>query len=282
MPSSSSRTWLDLYRQDPERAWDNFVQTYNRLIMVVIGEFLEDHDRAMDLYAYTLECFKNNNCKRLTTYFDKPRRYRFETWIALCVRHSCIDWFRKEKGQKRLIKCIKALPEIEQCIFRYIYWQGYSSEIAHELLKTNHGFQISFTEFSEHLDRIDRILKSETRWKIEKGLQFHHLSSLHDPDHLANGGDPLSGLANPSFPASEKQLLQSECREILRNLLLSLSPEEQLLIQLRFFRGLTLEEIARVLKIKNLWRASRKLEKALKTLRKKLEDQGIHPSDLET
>ena len=41
-----------------------------------------------------------------------------------------------------------------------------------------------------------------------------------------------------------------------------------------------IDQIARLLKMKNLWRVRRKLQKALKLIRKKLKEKGIELSDI--
>jgi len=280
MNTPSSKSWIDLYRNNPIKAWDTFLQRYNRLIMAVIGEFLEEHDRAMDLYTYSLENMKKNGCKRLVSYFDKPRRYSFESWIAIVVRHCCLDQFRKEKGQKRLLKCIKTMPPIDQWIFRYVYWYGYAPDITHELLTTNHGFEISFDEFGDHLNRIRDTLKQSTRWNIERGWQANIHSQTLDADKTGSADDLFSMFSEQNPQSSEEKLIHNESQKIFNKVLLSLPPEDQLIIHLRFTRGLTLEEIARLLRIKNIWRINRKLTKAITVLRKKLRDKDINPSDL--
>ena len=119
MKDSSSKSWIDLYRENPIKAWDALLQRHHQLIMAVIKKLVESHDDVMDLYTYTLENLKNDECKKLTTYFQQTRKCNFESWIAVVVRNCCMDWFRKEKGRKRLLKSIKVLPSIDQWIFLY-------------------------------------------------------------------------------------------------------------------------------------------------------------------
>ena len=99
MKSARSKTWSDIHNQDPDQAWDIFLQRHNQLIFAVINKLVDDHDDVMEIYSFTLERLKKDNCKRLTTYFQHSREYSFDTWIAVVVRNCCMDWFRREKGR---------------------------------------------------------------------------------------------------------------------------------------------------------------------------------------
>ncbi|MHA2345039.1 MAG: sigma factor-like helix-turn-helix DNA-binding protein, partial [Candidatus Hodarchaeales archaeon] len=74
---------------------------------------------------------------------------------------------------------------------------------------------------------------------------------------------------------------QSDTAKLLLEILHSLPDLEQLILQLHYYRNLTLEEITRLLKMKNIWRVHRKLTKALKMLSKKLKEKGFGPSDFD-
>ena len=271
MKSTSSKKWIDLYRQNPEHAWEIFLQLYNQLIMAVIRKLVQEHDDVMELYTHTVEKLREKDCKKLTSYFSKPRKYSFETWIAVVVRNCALDWFRKEEGRQRLLKCIKALPPLDQWIFRYICWQRHSYEVTYELLRTKHGFNLSFEEMCSHCDQINETLHQKTRYRIQEGWQ-----AILAPFPLEAAEPSQQTLTSP-----EEELILKDSERMLKEALHTLSHEQQLIVQLHFYRGLTLEEIARILNMKNLWRVHRKLKKALKSLKKKLTENGIGPSDLE-
>ena len=135
MMFDSKKSWYDHFKDNPEKAWENFLQRYHDLISGVIRKMIRDVDEAMEAYTFTLEKLKEENCRKLCAYFAKSRHYNFETWIAIVVKNCCTDWFRKEKGRKRLLKCIGELPDIDQWIFRYLYWFRYSYDNIFELLK---------------------------------------------------------------------------------------------------------------------------------------------------
>ena len=274
-------TWLDFFTKDPDRAWDSFLERFNKLIMAVIRKLVSDHDETMEIYAHVLENLKKDNYKKLTSFFDQRRDYGFESWIAVVARNCCFDWFRREKGRRRLLKCIKALPSVDQWIFRYIYWQGLSRDVTHQLLTTKHIYKLSYEEMCAHLENINRILHQQTKWNIRHNWQDVLPPISVDSDE--QGGEQVISHhdSEKATPSPEKQLIARDSAQKLQEILSTLPIQEQLIIQLRFYKDLTLEEIARVLKMKNLWQVRRKLQKALKSLQKKLRERGIGPSDIE-
>ncbi len=96
--------------------------------------------------------------------------------------------------------------------------------------------------------------------------------SMDGPDNLDK---PSSQDTSP-----EEYLINKNTSQMIEEVLHSLPTQKQLIIQLHLYRNLTLGEIARVLKMKNIWRVHRKLTKALKLLKKKFREKGITQSDL--
>ncbi len=275
MNIAPEKAWIEFYIKDSEKAWHFFINHYNQLMMGVIHKLVNDYDEALDLYTYSVEKLREEDCAKLTKYFEKYPPYNFETWIAVVTRNCCLDWFRKEKGRKRLLKCIKALPELDQHIFRYIYWHKYSYDTTFDLLKSKHNFEDNYDDMLSIIDKIEDTLKHNTRWKLP-----HEWQSVLPPLSLEDIETGKEKINNSDF-SPEELLMQKDPIQILKKILNNLSSEEQLIIQLHYYRDYTLNEIARILKMKNLWRVRRKLQKALKTLKKNLQEKGIDPNDLE-
>ncbi len=273
MTTLRGHDWNQAFRNDPEKAWSNFVQDSNRQIMAVIAKLVRDHDDQMELYTYVLEQFKKDKYKNIMAYFEQPRNYEFETWIVVVTRNCCFDWFRN-KGRSRLFECIKKLPAIEQTIFQCIYQKGYSTELTFQLLKTQHRFEGHYGEMLIRLDKIHDTLNSETRFKLFENRQtLLPLLSFDDVDELDH--------SDRNKPNAEQQLIHQETKGILNEILNTLPHQEKLIIRLHVLKGMTLEQTARILKMKSIWQVHRKLKKALKALKVKLKERGIGPSDLE-
>ena len=281
MKSESNQSWMDLYREHPEQAWLNFIGIYDELIRQVIHRLVNDYDERMELYTYTLEQLKCNDYQKLTRYFDKARIFNFESWIVVIVRNCCMDWFRINNGRTRLLKSIKELSPLDQLIFKYLFQEGYSYLLVAELLNNRHEQSISVEELCNRIEKINNVLQQKTRWKLANEwreiLPKFSLESFEEGD-LKNLKRDLSVEKDPN---PEDQLLQNSSFEKFQTILDKLSAEQKLIIHLHFYKNLTLQEIARILKMKNLWQVHRKLHKALKVVQKKLRDENIELSDLD-
>lgn len=281
MKSSFGKDWNVRYDQEPEQAWECFLQAHHKLIMAVIRKFVDDYDSAMEIYTHTLERLRLDDCKKLTAFFSKPRSYSFQTWVAVVARNCCRDWFRMERGRTRMRKCIEALSAENQLIFEYVYERGYSYEMTYELLRTQHGVAFSSQAMGDRLTEIDEALRKNLRitspqvWKgITRDLPLDTVNTTQ-----AGSTNPHSDARRTLNP--EEEIIQHETTRVLQEILATLPAEQQLLIQLRYVKKLSLQEIARIMKMKNLWSVHRKLQKALKVMKKELLQRDIGPSDLD-
>lgn len=277
---SPDKLWK-LWQEDPERAWELFLKKYHTLILSVTQKMARDSDVRMELYTHALTKLNEEQGKRLTSYFAKSRAYNFETWVALVVRKCCLDWFRHEKGRKRTLKCIADLSPVQQQIFQYVYLDRHSYETAYRLLTTNHEYQLSSEEMATHLDEIAETLQKHARTDVfgSRRATLRHLRMDEKELERKVSQDTANPLDSASTP--EEEFACNDAQKALQEVLASLSPEQQLLIELHYYRDLTLQEIARALNMKNLWRVRWQLQKALKLLRKKLHEKGVGPADLE-
>lgn len=276
MIAKLNKSWIDIYREDPVKAWQNFIESYDKLIKHVIQKLVRDYDEIMELYATALEQLKAKNYQKLTVYFEKKRNYNFETWIAVVVRNCCMDWFRKEKGRTRLLKCIEELAPLDKVIFKYIYQYGYSQQETFELLNAEHGYDISTEELCSRINQIKLILHQKTRWKLENEWK-RFLPAISIDSHEDGNYHELPVQNDPD---PEENYFQNHTRKAIQETFKSLPVRDQLIIHLYYYKGLTLEKIARLLKMKNIWQVHRKLHKTLKFLQKELQKKDIDPSDL--
>ena len=81
-----------------EQAWSAFLDSYSRLILHVARQLPCDHDVAMDRYAWVLEHFRDQDCKRLRG-FVADGRGKFTTWLTVVIRRLCLDHDRHQFGR---------------------------------------------------------------------------------------------------------------------------------------------------------------------------------------
>lgn len=271
--------WIESCHQAPDEAWDKFLSKYHSQIMAVVKKMVRDPEGVMDAYTYTIDKLRDQNCQKLTSYAAKPRPYSFETWITIVVRKCCLDWFRKHQTY-RLPASIQALSPEAQWIFQYLYWHRHSYQTVYLLLTTNHGFNLSFEEMTAHVHDITEALREHTHGQVFVNWQAT-LPPIPLDATTSNPRNPETGAPQSASGSAEKQVVADDSERVLNEILASMSDEQQLLIQLHFYRGLTYREMAEVLNIKSLWRVRWKLEKTLQLLKKKLRKRSIGPDDLE-
>jgi RNA polymerase sigma factor (sigma-70 family) len=281
MKTDPNRFWIEIYERDPEQAWQDFLETNDELIKRIIRRLVKDYDDQMELYAYTLEQLKSNGCQKLNGYFDKHRSFNFQTWIAVVVRNCCMDWFRQRDGRKRLLKSIEELSPLDQQIFKYIYQQGFSIEAALGMVNNLSGKKMTFVELASRSEEIKKLLQKKTRWKLEN--EWKEILPALSLESFENGERKKSQQvpSQQNNPDPENQFLQSAALKKLQEMMANLPTEDKLILHLHFYKGLTLKEIARILKLRNVWQVHRKLHKVLNVLQQKMQKENIELSDMD-
>jgi len=276
----SVQNWQKCLKQHPDAGWKHLLECYNDFITAIIKRYASDYDVIMDMYSCILEKLKENNYSRIMEYYKKKRQYNFESWLAVITRNCCIDWLRKEKGRKRISRNIKELPLLDQWIYKYKFWFNYSDDTICQILTTNHGYTITPKEIYLRIDKIKSMVKAPKRpFLHDKSYIFLKFDKNEKNDPLYTLIDKEQQNKTAEWPDS--QILSEEIIKIYNKIFSGLSASENLLINLYFYRGLTLGQIARILKIKNIWKVHRLLKKLLSRIKKELESYGFDSSDIE-
>jgi RNA polymerase sigma factor (sigma-70 family) len=93
-------------------------------------------------------------------------------------------------------------------------------------------------------------------------------------DFVVEDLDP-EGVRNGSREDPERQLRATELSRALESAVSELTPEERLLLKLRFQDGLPVRAVARVMKYPTVFHVYRRLKPVLSSLRTNLEERGI-------
>jgi RNA polymerase sigma factor (sigma-70 family) len=83
-----------------ERAWTDFLSSYNRLIMHVCHRQHGNYDEVMDRYAFIVEQLRRDDLRRLRS-FDAAGTARFTTWLTVVLRRLCLDHHRARVGRRQ-------------------------------------------------------------------------------------------------------------------------------------------------------------------------------------
>src|SRR5690349_20871276 len=83
-----------------ESAWEAFLGVHSRLLLHVARTFANEHDAAMDAFAWMLDRLRADDFHRLRA-FSADGRSEFTTWLVVVGRRLCVDWYRAKYGRDR-------------------------------------------------------------------------------------------------------------------------------------------------------------------------------------
>ena len=263
MPDTSVAALLkDLDSSNSEEAWAQFLSDYAAHIYQVIRHFESDSDNAADCFQFVCEQLIENRSRRLRK-FKGEGAATFVTWLRAVVRNLCIDWHRKQFGRQRQFRAIARLPVFDQEVFRMIYERAIPPDECLAMLAPEFP-NTTTARIDASRARIENLLTTNQRWLLTKRIHAgngNELTSLDQPESF------LSDLTD-SQPDPETAAITNERTRKLRRALAQLSPNDRLLIRLRFEEGLTLDKAAELLGLGNAQRADRQVKSILERLTK--------------
>ncbi|MCR4438954.1 MAG: sigma-70 family RNA polymerase sigma factor [bacterium] len=270
--------FLRLLPVDEHRAWQLFVSDYSAFILRLIGHFVTDYDDRMELYLFVCQRLAANRLRRLKRFVCDPYApCKLTTWLVPVIRNLVIDWFRHKEGRKRPSRCIAALPELTQMVFKYCYQQGYTPGEAFELIRTRHDPRLRFEEVSRALDQIHDALAGAKMWAVARAM-LRNAPAYPVEGERASEDRPEIELSAPEAPPDmETQMVQ--LRRTLQEAIESLPAHEQLLLRLRFEETLSASEIADLLHLRDSRAAYQGIRQAIGHLRKRLHESGWQAED---
>lgn len=250
-----------LASSERQSAWCAFLERYSRLIYHVVRSFDRDPDRSGNCFLFVCEQLSHKDFRRLRK-FEVDGRATFSTWLRAVVRNLCLDWYRKEHGRHRVFASLSRRGVTDQLLFDLVFRRGFSAIEAWEEL-SRRGIELSFAAVEETICDLRRCLSSRQLWLISSGKAV--VQSL---DSEGEG----SYVVEPADPAPDPEALTA-LRETDRHVaaaLASLSDSDRLLVRLRYHEGLTLQQVARLVGLKDAQTADRRLRDIIDHLRKEL------------
>jgi len=106
IPSENLRRLERLRSPEPkcvEEAWAEFLHGYAPLILQVVSVCERDAENRQECFVYACEHLCRNRFHRLRQ-FQPDGPATFATWLRAVVRNLCIDWQRRQLGQRVLLR----------------------------------------------------------------------------------------------------------------------------------------------------------------------------------
>lgn len=253
-----------LRSRNPREAWTSFLEIYSPVILSVVRLFERDEDAVGDCYLFVCEHLRDKRFRRLGRFRpDGPAS--FPTWLRAVVRNLCLDWHRQEFGRHRVFESIARLPALEQEIFKALFVDCLPSEEAFLKLQP-HVPGLTIDQLSDGIRRVQCALSPRQRWllSVRRARAAHDLAGLAQRDDEELQKIPSEALNPESWAALQ------EARTALVRGMGRLSARERLLIRLRFEQDLTLEEIAKLMRLDNPQSADRRIREAVEKLRREM------------
>ena len=241
-------------------AWTEFLRRYSSLILQVARRFESEEQRISDCFLYACAQLSDNDFRRLRSFRpDGPAQFR--TWLISVVTNLCIDWRRKVSGRLRPVAAIACLPELDQLVYRLIYVRGMTRGQCLQSLGDRYP-DLTEAKLGEINAKLFVLLTPRQRWQLSSRTRRSiSLDELAQPEPDEPGFQPEEPGPGPDLLAAFEQE-----RELVEAALAQLPPRKRLLLRLRYQQDLTLEEVARLARIPDPYRAHREIRAALEAL----------------
>jgi RNA polymerase sigma factor (sigma-70 family) len=243
-----------------QTSWCAFLERYSGLIYHVVRSFDRDPDRSGNCFLFVCEQLSKDDFRRLRK-FEVSGRATFSTWLCAVVRNLCLDWHRKEYGRHRVFGSVARRGATDQLLFELVFRRGLSAAEAREEL-SHRNVELSFTAIEERIQELRDCLSSRQLWLLSSGNALLQSIDNEEGTFTAEPADPSPG---PEAVAALRETHQHVAAAVA-----SLNDSDRLLVRLRYQEGLTLQQVAKLVGLKDAQTADRRLRDIIDQLRQAL------------
>ncbi len=257
---------VKLLALDADRGWRAFEAFFSDDMRRMILRMLpgaDHHQNRQDAYQSVCEALLKNDMQRLRAYSGRGSPSGF---ILHIIENLIIDYVRTIAPRRRLPAAIQRLAELDQSVFRLIYWEGLAADPSVLCRRLAHQpAPPSATTVAEAIARIRAALPPGYHVEARGQNQTVDISAA---DEVALAG----GAEDYSVPTPEDKLVEREAAGHLERALAAieqalprLEPRERLYLQLAL-TGQPAREIARLLgvPVESIHKLAQKVKKRLR------------------
>ena len=246
---------------DRQAAWRDFLEIFSEDLLRAIRAYANDADQVSDCYVFICEKLSEREHRRLLS-FVYDGRAQFQTWLNSVVCNLCVDWLRTAHGRVRPYRMVEGLTDLDKAVFKHRFAANLPlGECLNTLREEFHD--LSFEGLNSSIRRIAAMLTSRQRSLLAT-------QAARDVSSRVVGADTANMELVDSEPGPASNAAEDEEKHQLQIALNQVSSDDQLLLRLRFEQDLTLGEIARLVGLRDPFRAKRALQAALHRLKIKL------------
>jgi len=241
--------FLRTVAQDPEAAWEKFLELYLPVIYGVIRLFADSYDQRMDLFVFVGEKLKEDRMRRVRAYSFRPESpCTFRSYLAVVVRNLGLDFVRASHGRYRPFKQVAGLSGTDRLIFEYHLKDCRPLTEVRHLLEGRHGTRLEPQELRQRSERIEKALSPSQRWRLLSRVWASRRPLPVDPVEGATTAAG-AGLALRSTRKGPEAVLDAKsARAAFGEALARVEPRKRLALALRYKDGLKVRDVARVMR----------------------------------
>ncbi|MCG8460460.1 MAG: sigma-70 family RNA polymerase sigma factor, partial [Holophagales bacterium] len=245
---ATDRELVEELRRDPGAAWPRFLDRYAGEMLGWLHDLGFDDDQAMDRFVFVCEKLAADDCRRLRRIDHLGERGELVPWLRQVVRNLAVSRTWAETGRPRLPRPVEALGPLEQEVFRLHFWSGCRASESHARLLAA-GHEVELIQVYAALEAVYGVLGGNRRWRLSSGLERRRPPLSLDRPAASEDREGSPEPAEPRFEGAdpESAALAAEAADRLASALAGLTPEERLLVRLRFEDELPHAEIADLL-----------------------------------
>jgi len=262
---SISELLMRLKTAEAGKAWSQFLDGFAATIMHVASQYVYDRTLRDECYLFICGKLSDNGFRRLTNYQPEGAA-SFRSWLKVVIANLCIDWQRQQHGRMRPFKSIMKLSRLDQKVFKCKFEQGLSFQSCQNSLQAEFS-GLTAPELAGAVGRINKALSPRQHWILS--THQSKAVSLDDPELSSPAMHPVDP---GDSPETTTEIDQDHSR--LQSALAHLSPQQRLLIKLRYQQELSLKEVARLTRLGDPFRARRHIQAALAELAKLLKPRS--------
>jgi len=235
---------IERFNTDPEGAYLELLERYTPVMLRMIRRFMKDVDEVMEVYAKVCERFCANHYQAL-------RRFRSDgeitPWLSVVVANACRDRLRKLRALSVPKSVLAQLNEREKLVFKYHYQEHLPHEDIAEIISRRHRIPYTALEVVRAVATINDLLSTRKRWFLLAALNANR-PYLSIDELQENGYEPF---VEDDHAAFDRVMHRREQVDQLTKAIRRLSPQDQLLLLLRFENNRTALQIAGIMGYEN-------------------------------
>lgn len=246
-------------------SWQRFLKTYCGLIYGVARRhlFTAEEDEVRNIYVDVLKFLYDGNLAK----YDG--RGPLASWLISVTKCRAADYIRKHNGRFRSPKRLDCLSELDQEVLRLYFAERLSVEIVIHTLQWS-GFSVTAEDLVESIQRIETTVDHRylERLEMQCRLKTSDAASVSALKYFARYVQEYYDRVNDN--TIDRTLMEKEAEEKAKRvwyLVSKLPPEDRKVIELRFKREKSAQEICEAMDLPDRRKAFTVIERAVRRLK---------------